>query len=325
MTPVPASPRIVVLDGKTLNPGDLRWDGLERLGACAVHDRTSPEHVVERAAGAQILLTNKTPVTGRDIDQLPSLSYIGVLATGFNIVDVDAARRRGIPVTNVPAYGTMAVAQLVFAHLFNLTHRIGHHTRAVAEGRWSASPDFSFWDVPLMEVDGRTLGIVGLGRIGNAVAVAARAFGMAVLAHNPGAEGGGDANARLVGLDELFRGSDVVSLHCPLTENTRGLVNRERLATMKPSAFLINTSRGPLIDEPALARALDDGVIAGAGLDVLSVEPPPADHPLLHARNCCITPHFAWATTAARGRLMAGVVTNIEAFLAGRPVNVVNP
>jgi glycerate dehydrogenase len=323
MTPPPQ--RIVILDGRTLNPGDLDWDPIERLGTCVIHDRTPPECVVERGAGAQILLTNKTPVTARDIEALPSLAYIGVLATGFNIVDVDAARRRGIPVTNVPAYGTMAVTQLVFAHLFNLTHRIGHHTGAVAAGRWSSSLDFSFWDLPLLEVDGLTMGIVGLGRIGEAVARAARAFGMTVIAHDPGPTGSHDAGVRRVGLDELFASSDVVSLHCPLTEQTRALVSAARLSSMKRSAFLINTSRGPVIDEPALANALEAGTIAGAGLDVLSVEPPPATHPLLGAPNCFITPHIAWATTAARRRLMEGVASNIREFLAGRPVNVVNP
>jgi glycerate dehydrogenase len=322
----PASrPRIVVLDGKTLNPGDLRWDGLERLGDCVIHDRTPPELVVERASGAQILLTNKTPVTAKDMQELPALACIGVLATGFNIVDVDAARKRGIPVTNVPAYSTMAVAQLAFAHIFNLTQRIGHHTRAVAEGRWSASPDFSFWDYPLCELDGQTLGVVGLGRIGNAVAGAGRAFGMDVLAYDPTAPRIAGAIARLVELDELFASSDVVSLHCPLTDATRGFVNAVRLASMKPSAFLINTSRGPLIDETALAAALSAGTIAGAGLDVLSVEPPPPDHPLLGARNCYVTPHIGWATTAARKRLMEGVIANVEAFIAGRPLHVVNP
>ena len=321
----PPRPRIVVLDGKTLNPGDLGWDPLERLGTCTIHDRTPADLVAERGAGAQILLTNKTPVTARDIGLLPSLAYIGVLATGFNIVDVEAARARGIPVTNVPAYGTMAVTQLVFAHLFNLTHRIGHHTAAVAAGRWSSSPDFSFWDLPLVEVDGLTMGIVGLGRIGLAVGRAARGFGMDVIAHDPGPAGANESGIRRVGLDELFASSDVVSLHCPLTERTRGLVSAERLASMKRSSFLINTSRGPVVDEPALAAALAAGTIAGAGLDVLSVEPPPGDHPLLSAPNCFITPHIAWATTAARRRLMEGVAENIRGFLEGRPVNVGNP
>jgi glycerate dehydrogenase len=323
MTPTP--PRIVVLDGRTLNPGDIGWDPLERLGTCVIHDRTPPERVVERGAGAEILLTNKTPVTAPDIEALPSLAYIGVLATGFNIVDVDAARRRKIPVTNVPAYGTMAVTQLVFAHLFNLTHRIGHHTGAVAAGRWSSSPDFCFWDLPLLEVDGLTMGIIGWGRIGEAVGRAARAFGMKVIAYDPGRAGSNDAGVERVALDELFASSDVVSLHCPLTEHTRGLVSAARLSSMKRTAYLINTSRGPVIDETALENALRAGTIAGAGLDVLSVEPPPAIHPLLGAPNCFITPHIAWATTAARRRLMEGVALNIRAFLAGRPVNVVNP
>jgi glycerate dehydrogenase len=219
----------------------------------------------------------------------------------------------------------MAVAQLSFAHIFNLTHRIGHHTRAVAEGGWSASPDFSFWDFPLLELDGLTLGIVGMGRIGSAVAAAGRAFGMHVLAYDPTAPRTAGANVRWVELDELFASSDVVSLHCPLTDATRGIVSGVRLASMKPSAFLVNTSRGPLVDEPALAAALQAGRIAGAGLDVLSVEPPPPDHPLLRARNCFVTPHIGWATTAARQRLMEGVIENVNAFIAGRPIHVVNP
>jgi len=317
--------KIVVLDGYTLNPGDLSWRELEALGECTVYDRTRADAIVARAASAEIVLTNKTPLTRETLGALPSLRYIGVLATGFNIVDVAAARERGIPVTNVPAYGTMSVAQVVFAHLLNLTHGIAHHTDAVRQGRWSGSEDFSFWDVPLLELSGKTMGIVGLGQIGRAVARIARAFGMDVIAYDRSPAAPAPADVQLVQLSEVFSRSDVVTLHCPLTPETTRMVNRERLAMMKSTAFLINTSRGPVIDEDALHDALEKGTIAGAGLDVLSVEPPPQDHPLLRARNCFITPHFAWASTAARKRLMGEVVENVRAFLNGHARNVVNP
>ena len=315
---------IVVLDGYTLNPGDLSWEGLEALGSCMIYARTPAPDIVSRAASAHIVLTNKTPLTRDTLALLPSLRYVGVLATGYNIVDVAAARERGIPVTNVPSYGTMSVAQVVFAHLLNLTHGIAHHTGAVRQGRWSSSADFSFWDTPLMELSGKTMGIIGLGQIGRAVARIARAFDMDVIAYDRSPAAPVPADVRLVQLEEVFSRSDVVTLHSPLTAETTGLVNRERLAAMKPTAFLINTSRGPVIDETALAEALEGGLIAGAGLDVLSSEPPPPDHPLLHARNCYITPHFAWASTAARRRLMDEVVENVHAFLEGRKRNIVN-
>jgi len=314
--------KIVVLDGYTLNPGDLSWDDLAALGACEVHDRTPPEETVPRCAGAEIVLTNKVVLDGPVMERLPHLKYVGVLATGYNIVDVEAARERGIIVTNVPDYATPAVVQTVFAHLLELTHHVGHHARTVRDGRWSASPDFAYWDYPLVELKGLVMGIVGLGRIGSAVAEVARAFGMTVLAYTeppqPPREG-----VEFVDLARLFRDSDVVSLHCPLTPETEGLASAERLALMKPSALLINTSRGPLVDEAALADALNAGRLAGAGLDVLSVEPPPPDHPLLAARNCLLTPHIAWAARAARVRMMETVVENVKAFLAGRPQNVV--
>lgn len=313
--------RIVVLDGYTLNPGDLRWDPLSALGELTVHERTPRAAIVSRSREAPILLTNKTPVTGDAIAALPGLRYIGVLATGYNIVDVGAARARGITVTNVPSYATMSVAQAVFAHLFMLTHRMGHHTDAVRQGRWSDAADFSFRDFPLVELSGQTMGIVGFGRIGRAVGDAARAFGMEVLASRGAPEGELPSWVRRASLEELFTMSDVVSLHCPLTPATTGLVNRERLALMKPVAYLINTSRGPLVDEGALAEALNTGRIAGAGLDVLSVEPPPRDNPLLSAKNCFITPHFAWATVAARARLLQEAADNVKAFLAGKERN----
>jgi len=316
--------QIVVLDGYTLNPGDLSWQGLQRLGTCEIYDRTPSELLVARAAVAEIVLTNKTVLSRQAIEQLPKLRYIGVLATGYNIVDIEAAGRRNIPVTNVPTYGTRSVAQMVFAHLLNLAQHVGHHARGVAEGRWSAGKDFCYWDYPLVELDGLTMGIVGLGRIGRATAALARAFGMNVLACDAAALPDVPDGVAMVGLDELFRRSDVVSLHCPLSTETENLVNARRLALMKPTAMLINTSRGPLVDENALAEGLGSGRLAGAGLDVLGSEPPKADNPLLKAKNCSITPHLAWATKAARARLLETVVENVKTFLAGRPQNVVN-
>jgi len=315
--------KIVVLDGFTLNPGDLSWDELKALGACEIHDRTPSCEIVKRAADAEIVLTNKAPVTRESILALPKLKYIGVLATGYNIVDVAAARERNIPVTNVPTYGTKSVAQHTFALLLELAQHVGHHAQTVRDGRWTKSADFCYWDYPLVELDGLTMGIVGFGRIGKAAADLALAFGMKVLAtsatpkHAP-------ANIQLTDLTTLFRQSDVISLHCPLTPQTKNLLNNERLALMKPTAFLLNTSRGPLIDEHALADALNSGRIAGAAVDVLSVEPPPAGNPLLRAKNCLVTPHIAWATRAARSRLMQIAIANVRAFIAGEPENVVN-
>jgi glycerate dehydrogenase len=314
---------IVVLDGFTLNPGDLSWGDLQALGTCAVYDRTPPAALAQRAAAADILLTNKVELPGAVIRSLPGLKYIGVLATGTNIVDLAAARARGIPVTNVPAYGTRSVAQMTLALLLELAQHVGHHARTVREGRWTRNADWCYWDVPLVELEGLTLGLVGLGRIGRAVAELGAAFGMKVLACDPAA-GTAPPFVRLVELDMLFRESDVVSLHCPLTPETARLVNARRLSQMKPTALLINTSRGGLVDEPALAEALNAGRLAGAALDVLAAEPPSASNPLLTARNCLITPHLAWATRAARSRLMHVAVENVRAFLQGRPGNVVN-
>jgi glycerate dehydrogenase len=314
---------IVVLDGFTLNPGDLDWEELNALGPCAVYDRTPPSELLRRAAEADILLTNKTVLTGGTIQNLPRLRYIGVLATGTNVVDLAVARARGIPVTNVPAYGTKSVAQMTFALLLELAQHAGHHAQTVREGRWTRHTDFCYWDFPLVELDGLTLGIVGFGRIGQAVGELGAAFGMKVLACDPTA-GSTPPSVRFVELDTLFCESDVVSLHCPLTPQTTNLVNARRLSLMKSTAFLLNTSRGPLVDEPALADALNSGRIAGAALDVLSVEPPPADNPLLNAKSCVITPHLAWATRAARSRLMKIAVANIRSFLQGKAQNVVN-
>jgi glycerate dehydrogenase len=316
--------RIVVLDGYTLNPGDLSWEGLQALGECVVYDRTPPAQVVERAQEAEIVFTNKTVLDAATHQALPKLRYIGVLATGYNVVDVRAARERNVVVTNIPTYGTRSVAQHVFALLLELTQHAGHHSGTVRDGRWSVSPDFCYWDYPLIELEGLTMGIVGFGRIGQAVATLASAFGMKVLAYDLQPPPALPPWVRLATLDAVFTQSDVVTLHCPLTAENQGLVNARRLETMKPSAFLINTSRGPLVNEADLAAALNAGRIAGAGLDVLAVEPPRADNPLLTARNCLITPHIAWATHSARARLMQIAVENLRAFLAGQPVNVVN-
>ncbi len=320
--------KIVVLDGYTANPGDLDWAALEQFGSLTVHERTPPELVLERAAGAQVLLTNKTVLDRRIIGALAELKYIGVLATGINVVDVAAARERGIPVTNVPGYGTRSVAQMVFALLLEMTQQVGHHARLVRYGAWSRSPDFCFWDRPLVELDGLTMGVVGFGAIGRQVTQLARAFGMRVLVHTGHPEkyreGFAGQGVEFVDLERLFTESDVISLHCPLTPATERLVDERRLALMKPGAFLINTGRGPLVDEAALAEALNREKIAGAGLDVVCVEPPPPDNPLLSARNCFITPHIAWATRAARERLMGIAIDNVRAFLAGQPQNLVN-
>nr|VFJ91579.1 MAG: glycerate dehydrogenase [Candidatus Kentron sp. H]VFJ92669.1 MAG: glycerate dehydrogenase [Candidatus Kentron sp. H]VFJ99463.1 MAG: glycerate dehydrogenase [Candidatus Kentron sp. H] len=315
---------MVILDGHTLNPGDLSWEGFRSLGQTTLHDRTPADQTVRRSRGAEILLTNKTPLNAASIARLPHLEYIGVLATGYNIVDIQAAAHRGIPVTNVPEYGTASVAQMVFAHILNFHNRVAEYSRGVRQGSWSRSQDFCFWDHPPVELQGKTLGVVGFGRIGSAVAALATAFGMVVLAYKPSPPARVPAGVTLVGLETVFRQSDIVSLHCPLTQQNRGFVDAELLGRMKPGAYLINTSRGPLIDEPALAQALDEGRIAGAGLDVLAREPPDPDCPLFKARNCFITPHIAWATRAARARLMTIAADNLRAFLRGEPVNVVN-
>ncbi len=316
--------KIVLLDAHTANPGDLSWAPLEAIAPCEIHPRTPVAETIARCADAEVVITNKAPLTREIIEALPRLRYIGVTATGFNIVDTAAARERGIVVTNVPGYSTPAVAQLVFALLLELTNNVGHHARTVRDGRWTACPDFCYWDHPLIELSGRTLGIVGYGDIGSAVARIALAFGMKVLAgkrewKNPPPDGVTPA-----GMDEIFSQSDAITLHCPLTDATRNLVCDRTLALMKPDAYLINTGRGPLVDEAALARALNDGRIAGAGLDVLSVEPPKDGSPLFSARNCLITPHIGWASREARVRLIHRVASNLQAFLNDSPVNVVN-
>jgi glycerate dehydrogenase len=315
---------IVVLDGFALNPGDLDWGRLARLGDLKVYDRTPRDQILERIGEAEAVITNKTPLDMELLSRVPHLRYIGVLATGYNVVDVDAAARQGITVTNVPAYSTDSVAQLVFALLLELCLHVQQHSDAVHAGDWVSSKDFSFTRTPMTELAGKTLGILGFGQIGQKVAAIATAFGMQIRVFSrkqkniPGMGG-----VCWCGLKELFSGSDVITLHCPLTPETTGLVNREKLAWMNPSAFLINTSRGPVVNEADLAEALHQGRIAGAGLDVLSTEPPLADNPLLTAPNCIITPHIAWATRAARIRLQRTVIDNIKAFLKGTPVNVV--
>jgi len=316
---------IVVLDGYTTNPGDLSWEPLSVLAPCTVWDRTAPAEVIARLADAEIVLTNKTPLAAETLAALPKLRLISVLATGVNVVDVAAAQAQGITVCNVPAYSTPGVAQAVFALLLELTNRTGHHSDSVHAGRWSAGPDFSYWDGTLVELAGLTLGVVGYGAIGSAVAAVGRAFGMQILGNRRSAQGPIPEGGEFVTLDRLFQESDVVTLHCPLTPQTAGLVDATRLAQMKPTAYLINTARGPLVQESHLLDALQAGRLAGAGLDVLSVEPPAPDHPLLRAPNCVITPHIAWATRAARQRLIAQSAANIAAFLAGAPVNVVQP
>jgi glycerate dehydrogenase len=318
--------KIVVLDGHTANPGDLSWDEFSKLGELEVFDRTAKEQIVARLQGAAIALTNKAILDRAVISALPDLRFIGVTATGYNIVDIVAAGERGIIVCNVPEYSTQDVAQFVFALLLELTNRIGHHAETVRAGKWSRSQDFCYWDYPLVGLSGLTLGIVGFGRIGRAVARIGQAFGMKILAMRRSSSTSSETDGiRSVELDTLLRESDVVTLHCPLTPETTRLVNAQFLAKLKRTAFLINTTRGGLVDETALADTLNHDRIAGAGLDVLSVEPPPVDNPLLNAKNCVITPHIAWATKTARIRLLKVTADNIRAWQNGKFQNVVNP
>ena len=315
--------QIVILDGHTTNPGDLSWAPIEAVGPTTVYDRTPDPLIIERAAAAEVVFTNKTPLSAATLFALPRLTYVGVLATGVNVIDVAAARERGITVTNVPEYGTPNVAQATWALLLELTNQVGRHAAGVRAGRWSACQDFCYWETDLVELAGHTLGLVGYGRIAQAVAAVGRAFGMRVITHRQRAGDVAADGTPCVGLDELFAMSDVVSLHCPLTPDSTGLVDARRLGLMKPTAFLVNTARGGLVVEADLAAALEAGTIAGAGLDVLSTEPPPADHPLLQARNCIITPHVAWATRNARERLIEIAAANLRAFVAGVAQNVI--
>ncbi len=316
--------KIVVLDGGTLNPGDLNWNELKNIGDCEVYDTTPPDKVVERSKDAEILIINKIVMSEEVVSQLPNLKYIGVIATGYNVVDIEATSKRGITVTNVPTYGTQSVAQLVFALLLELCHRVGHHSSTVHDGKWCKSKDFCYWDFPLVELADLTMGIVGFGRIGRATGNLSEAFGMNVIAYDVFVDQMKDVKVKFVELEELFKQSDVISLHCPLTAENEGMINSERLGKMKKTALLINTSRGPLVNEKDLASALNTGQIAGAGLDVLSSEPPKIDNPLLNTKNCFITPHIAWATRSARKRLMGVSVENVKAFLGGEPTNVIS-
>jgi glycerate dehydrogenase len=317
------SQRIVVLDGYALNPGDLTWDAFRELGEVEVHDRTPADQVVSRGVKATAVLTNKTPLRSADLEQLSDLRYIGVLATGYDVVDVKAARERGVAVTNVPTYGTDSVAQFAFALILELCHRVQRHADDAASGGWAGNPDWSYHVSPLVELAGKTLGLVGFGRIGRQTAAIGRAFGMTTIAHDVAATGRVE-DTEMVDLDELLRRSDAVSLHCPLTADNRGMINSARISLMKTSALLINTARGPLVVEQDLADALNAGKLGGAGLDVLPVEPPRNGSPLFGAKNCIVTPHIAWATREARARLMDIAVENLRAFLNGQPRNVVN-
>ena len=317
--------KIVVLDGYVLNPGDLSWDKLNNLGEVVLYDRTPADKIIERSIGAEVLITNKTPLTEEVLNKLANLKYIGVLATGYNVVDTAAAKRRNIIVTNVPSYSTMSVAQLTFALLLELCHHVQRHSDSVMEGKWAQSSDFSYSDFPLIELSGKTFGIIGFGSIGKKVADIATVFGMNIIAASRHQTDQSDRkNFRWEELNEVLEQADVVSIHCPLTTETKGLINAESLKRMKSSAFLINTSRGPVLVEQDLACALNKGIIAGAGIDVLSIEPPVKDNPLFKAKNCLITPHIAWATKEARERLMDIAVNNLAAYLSGKSINIVN-
>lgn len=316
--------KIVILDAYGLNPGDLSWTEIEKLGETSIYDRTAPTDVIARASDADIVLTNKTVLSADLIARLPKLKYIGVLATGYNVVDTEAAHRHGIVVTNIPAYSTASVAQMVFAHLLNITNHVALHSQEVKNGRWAANPDFCFWITPQQELANKTIGLVGLGNTGMATALIARAFGMKVIAVTSKNSDQLPADITPVTQEELFRQSDVVSLHCPLTPDTRHLIDAHTLSMMKPNAIIINTGRGPLINEQDLADALNGNRIQAAGIDVLSTEPPCQNNPLLSARNCFITPHIAWATFEARERLMKIATDNLKAYLNGSPIHVVS-
>lgn len=319
--------KIVVLDGYTLNPGDLTWDGIKQYGDLEVHDRTdfAPEKVIETIGDAEVVFTNKTPLPKEVLSKVPSVKYIGVLATGYNVVDVDAAKEHGIAVTNIPTYGTTAVAQFTLALLLEVCHHVGAHGDAVKNGDWTNSPDFCFWNYPLIELAGKTMGLIGFGRIGQATAKIAQSFGLNILAYdayqNPELE---SETCKYASLDELLSQSDIISLHCPLFESTQGIINKNNIAKMKDGVIILNTSRGPLVVEEDLVEALNSGKVAAAAVDVVSSEPIKADNPLLKAKNCIITPHIAWAPKESRSRLMDIAVDNLGAFLKGEAVNVVN-
>lgn len=312
--------KIVVLDGYTENPGDLSWEGLEKLGELTVYDRTPKDKAAARIADAEIVYTNKTPVTHETMDACPNIKFIGVLATGYNVVDVAAAKEKGIKVTNIPTYGTAAVAQMAIALLLEICHHTAHHSDAVYSGRWESNPDWCFWDYPLIELAGKTMGIIGYGRIGQSTGAIAKAMGMKVIAYDAFVKA-----AESVDLDTLLKTSDVISLHCPLFPETQGIINKANIAKMKDGVIILNNSRGPLVVEQDLCDALNSGKVYAAGLDVVSSEPIKGDNPLLKAKNCLITPHISWAPKESRERLMNIAVDNLEKFLKGTPVNVVNP
>lgn len=315
---------IVVLDGYGLNPGDLSWERLDKIGNTKIYDRTTKEEIIDRIGDAEIILTNKTPISAEIMDKT-KIKYIGVLATGYNVVDIEAAKERGIVVTNVPAYSTASVAQMVFAHILEICHYVGLHDKSVKEGKWENCPDFCFWEKPLIELEGKVLGIIGYGRTGQAVSKVAQAFGMKVIAYSPRIRKElENENMRYVELDQLFAESDIISLHAPLFESTRNIINKESISKMKKSVIIINTSRGPLVNEQDLADALNSGRIYAAGVDVVSEEPIKSNNPLLKAKNIFITPHIAWAPKEARIRLMNIAMENIESYLEGKPINVVS-
>lgn len=316
--------KIVILDSYAANPGDLEWDTLLELGNCTLYDRTAKEDVIERAKEADIVLTNKVVFNRELIEALPNLKYIGVMATGYNTIDVEAAKEQGIVVTNIPAYSTNSVAQMVFSHILTIMQNVQLHSQLVHEGKWSNSPDFCFWKTPILELHGKTIGIVGLGSIGKAVARIASGFGLNIIAYTSKSKLQLPPEIKKVELDELFKEADIVTLHCPLNKETRNMVDLDRLKTMKESSILINTGRGPLINEEDLAYALKNKLIYAAGLDVLSKEPPLPDNPLFGLDNCFITPHIAWASQAARGRLMEILIGNVKAFIDGKPINQVS-
>ena len=316
--------KIIVLDGYAANPNDLSWEPLAQMGDLTVYDRTTPEEVEERAADAEIVLTNKVVLDARQLAKLPKLRYIGVLATGYNVVDIAEAKRRNIIVTNIPAYSTQSVAQMTFAHILNIVGQVGHYARLNRDGRWSESRDFCYWDTPLRELSGMTLGIVGLGNIGMSVARIAIAFGMEVFALTGKEQTSLPEGLQKTSLDHLLAVSDILTLHCPLTESTREMINAKSISKMKKGAIIINTGRGPLVNEQEVADALQSGHLAAYGADVLSVEPPSADNPLLHAPNAYITPHIAWATFEARTRLMDIATANVRAFLDGKPIHSIS-
>lgn len=317
--------KIVILDGYTENPGDLSWKGFEKLGELTVFDRTARDEIVSRIGDAEIIITNKTPISAETFAACTNLKYVGVLATGFNVVDINAAKQNSVVVTNIPTYGTRAVAQFVFALLLEICHHVGHHSETVKEGRWANNPDFCYWDFPLIELYGKTMGIIGYGRIGQATAKIAVALGMKVLAYNHHDQNlSANDDIKMVTLDELLEGSDVISLHCPLMPSTQGMINKDTMAKMKDGVILINTSRGPLVVEEDLKVGLDSGKIYAAGLDVVSVEPIKEDNVLLTCKNCLITPHIAWGTIESRQRLMDIATENLKSFIKGSPVNVVN-